>query len=136
MAESIVLCNDGLRFDRGWLKQLDCVMMGCAFDRGWLEQIGSVVFRVMGCFVIRVQGVMSCGVRMSIRTPILPLHSPHLSIPLHIAMPRFISSSLLSSSSTTTSILSRMSSAQFQNGSQVGVPFLGLCLKLANLGMP
>ena len=27
-----------------------------------------------------------------------------------------------------------MSSSQFQNGSQVGVPFLGLCLKLANFG--
>ena len=71
---------------------------------------------------------------MSIRTPILPLHSPHSNIPLHIAIPRFISSSLLSSSSTTTSILSTMSSAQFQNDSQVGVPFLGLCLKLANFG--
>ena len=75
-----------------------------------------------------------CGVRVSIRPPILPLHSPHLSIPLHIAIPRFISSSLLSSPTTTTSILSRMSSTQFQNGSQVGVPFLGLCLKLANFG--
>ena len=79
--------------------------------------------------------MMSCGVRMSIRTPILPFHSPHPNIPLHIAIPCFISSSLLSSpSSTTTSILSRMSSVQFQNGSQVGVPFLGLCLKLANFG--
>ena len=71
---------------------------------------------------------------MSIRTPILPLHSPHPNIPLHIAIPRFISSSLSSSSSTTSSIISRMSSAQFQNGSQVGVPFLGLCLKLADFG--
>ena len=71
---------------------------------------------------------------MSIRTPILPLHSPHPSIPLHIAIPHFISSSFLSSSSTSTSVLSTMLSAQFQNGSQVGVPFLGLCLKLANFG--
>ena len=65
---------------------------------------------------------------------ILPLHPPHPTIPLHIAIPRFISSSLLSSSSTTTSVLSAMLSAQLQNGSQVGVPFLGLCLKLANFG--
>ena len=72
---------------------------------------------------------------MGIRPPILPLHSPHPSIPLHIAIPRFISSSLLSSSSsTTTSILSKMLSSQSQNGPQVGVPFLGLCLKLANFG--
>ena len=71
---------------------------------------------------------------MNIRTPILPFHSPHPSILFHIAIPRFISSSLLSSSSTTTSVLSRMSSFQSQNGSQVGVPFLGLCLKLANFG--
>ena len=71
---------------------------------------------------------------MNIRTPILPLHSPHPNIPLHIAIPRFLSSSLLSSPSTTTSILSRMSSSTFQNGSQVGVPFLGLCLKLADFG--
>ena len=78
--------------------------------------------------------MMSCGVRVSIRTPILPLHSPHPTIPLHIAIPRSISSSLLSPSSSTTSILSRMSLTQFQNGSQVGVPFLGLCLKLANFG--
>ena len=72
---------------------------------------------------------------MSIRTPILPFCLPYPSIPLHIAIPRFLSSSLpSSSSSTTTSILSRMSSASFQNGSQVGVPFLGLCLKLADFG--
>ena len=63
-----------------------------------------------------------------------PLHSPHPSIPLHIAIPRFISSSLLSSSSSTTSILSSMSSFQSQGVSQVGVPFLGLCLKLADFG--
>ena len=93
-----------------------------------------MVFQGIGCFVIRVQGMTSCGVRMSIRPPILPFHPPHPNIPLHIAIPHFISSSLSSSSSTTTTILSRMSSAQFQNGSQVGVPFLGLCLKLANFG--
>ena len=69
-----------------------------------------------------------------IRPPILPFHSPHPNIPLHIAIPHFISSSLLSSSSSTTNILSTMSSAQFQNGARVGVPFLGLCLKLANFG--
>ena len=93
-----------------------------------------MVFQGMGCVVVRVQGVMSCGVKMSIRTPILPFHSPHPNIPPHIAIPHFINSSLLSSSSTTTSIFSTMSSVQFQNGSQVGVPFLGLCLKLANFG--
>ena len=71
---------------------------------------------------------------MSIRTPILPFHSPHPIIPLHIAIPSFVSSSLSSSSSPITSILSRMSSTNFQNGSQVGVPFLGLCLKLADFG--
>ena len=93
-----------------------------------------MVFQGMGRFVISNQGMMSCGIRMSIRTPILPFHSPHPNIPLHIAIPRFTSSSLLSSSSSTTSIISAMSSAQFQNGSQVGVPFLGLCLKLADFG--
>ena len=107
---------------------------GLCFDRGWLEQWGLMAFQGMGRFVIRVQGMMSCGVRMSIRTPILPFHSPHPNIPLHIAIPRFISSSLLSSSSSATSILSNMSSNQFQNGSQVGVSFLGLCLKLADFG--
>ena len=73
---------------------------------------------------------------MSIRPLILPFHSPHPNIPLHIAIPRFINPSLLSSPSSTLSIISRMSSTNFQNASQVGVPFLGLCLKLANLGMP
>ena len=71
---------------------------------------------------------------MGIRPPILPLHSSHPSIPLHIAIPRFISSSLLSSISSSTSILSTMSSFQAQSTSQVGIPFLGLCLKLADFG--
>ena len=66
---------------------------------------------------------------MGIRPSILPLHSPHPNIPLHVAIPCFISSSLLLSSySPTTSILSAMSSFQSQGASQVGVPFLGLCV--------
>ena len=63
-----------------------------------------------------------------------PSFSPS-NIPLHIAIPRFISSPpLSSSSSSSTSILSAMSSFQTQNVSQVGVPSLGLCLKLADFG--
>ena len=109
-------------------------MMGCALIGGGWEQWCDDVSGY-GYFVIRVQGMISFGVRMSIRTPILPLHSPHPSIPLHIAIPRFINSSSSSSSTSTTSVLSRMSSfTTLQNGSQVGVPFLGLCLKLADFG--
>ena len=70
---------------------------------------------------------------MGIKPPILPLHSPHPTIPLHIAIPHF-SSSNPSSSTPSTSLLSTMSSFQAQGVSQVGVPSFGLCLKLANFG--
>ena len=71
---------------------------------------------------------ISGGVRWVYRPPILPLHSSHLTIPLHIVIPRFISSNPSSSSSPTTTILLTMSSFQAQGVSQVSVPFLGLCV--------
>ena len=74
------------------------------------------------------------GVRWVYRPPILPLHSPHPTIPLHLAIPHFLSSIPSLSSSSSTSLLSTMSSYQVQGVPQVGVLFLGLCLKLANFG--
>ena len=66
VAETIGLRNDGLRFARRWLRTIRLHNDGLHVDRRWLGTVSLMVFQGIGYFVIRVQGVTTCGVRMSI----------------------------------------------------------------------